>query len=62
MCVSCSFAILLFYSKLNSSEWLIIVPKRMVDEMTQTSDAYVRTPEKMPKGTRGYKKLFAGKY
>ncbi|CAB4384351.1 unnamed protein product [Rhizophagus irregularis] len=34
-------------------------PKRMVDEMTQTSDAYVRTPEKMPKGTRGYKKLFA---
>ena len=34
----------------------------MVDEMTQTSDAYVRIPERMPKGTRGYKKLFAGKY
>ncbi|GBC08991.1 hypothetical protein RclHR1_08530002 [Rhizophagus clarus] len=44
----------------NSNEWSIIVPKRMVDEMTQTSDAYVRIPEKMPKGTRGYKKLFAG--
>jgi hypothetical protein len=59
--VSCSFAIFTVLFK-SECEWLFIVPKKMVDEMTQTSDAYVNTPEKMPKGTRGYKKLFAGKY
>ncbi|CAG8547952.1 1849_t:CDS:2 [Acaulospora morrowiae] len=43
-------------------EWmdcLVTLPKKMVDEMTQTPGGYVHTPEKMARGTRGYKKLFA---
>ncbi|CAG8494554.1 9894_t:CDS:2 [Ambispora gerdemannii] len=36
-------------------------PKRMVDEMTQTSNPYITGPKPAVKGSRGYKKMLAGK-
>ncbi|CAG8463228.1 284_t:CDS:2 [Funneliformis caledonium] len=35
--------------------------RRMNDGMTQTSDAYIRAPEKVSKGTRGYQNFIASK-
>jgi len=56
----CLFVFFWFYLNALNTSSNQLVPKRMIDEMTQTSDAYIRAPEKVPKGTRGYKKLFAG--